>query len=335
MGDGTTKVELLMLNAPDGSNQPAHIHKGTCATLDPAPAYPLNNVQGGKSTTIVKVDLDVLTGDKYAINVHKSPTEASVYISCGNLPLASASSGTMTLDQVMSTLLDNANELLATVQKKEADGSANAYNVYHATFAAHENEIKAKDAGAQTEMDDAMTAVDTALKAGDWTKSATAASALVDKVKEIQDSLSSTTGNPTSAGLADAMTRLQTAAADVQRETTNADPEGAQNAYNDFHTLFAANEDAIKAKNADGQAHIETAMHEVNDAITAKDFKKAATAAHELVMEVNDASTEMGVTTGNLPSGGSPASPAALLALAAMAMVLVFTGGKLRRRNTV
>src|SRR4030081_3443529 len=120
MGDGTTKVELLMLNAPDGAIQPAHIHKGTCATLDPKPAYPLNNVQGGKSTTIVKADLDVLTGDKYAVNVHKSPTEAAVYISCGNLPLASAS-GAMTLDQVMSTLLNNANDLLATVQKKEVD----------------------------------------------------------------------------------------------------------------------------------------------------------------------------------------------------------------------
>src|SRR3954452_6374051 len=56
MGDGTTKVELIMLNAPDGAVQPAHIHKGTCATLDPTPAYPLNNVQDGKSTTIVKVD---------------------------------------------------------------------------------------------------------------------------------------------------------------------------------------------------------------------------------------------------------------------------------------
>src|SRR5947199_2179209 len=68
MGDGTTKVELIMLNAPEGAEQPAHIHKGTCANLDPTPAYPLNNVQDGKSTTIVKVDLDVLTKDKYAIN---------------------------------------------------------------------------------------------------------------------------------------------------------------------------------------------------------------------------------------------------------------------------
>src|SRR5438477_12227509 len=56
-GDGTTKVELLMLNAPEGAQQPAHIHKGSCTTLDPNPAYPLETVKEGKSTTIVKVSL--------------------------------------------------------------------------------------------------------------------------------------------------------------------------------------------------------------------------------------------------------------------------------------
>src|SRR4051794_39450384 len=59
-GDGTTKVELLMLNAPEGAVQPAHIHKGSCATLDPAPSYPLTSVTEGKSTTIVAVKLDDL-----------------------------------------------------------------------------------------------------------------------------------------------------------------------------------------------------------------------------------------------------------------------------------
>src|SRR6476661_10691302 len=86
MGDGTTKVELIMLNAPEGAVQPSHIHKGSCANLDPNPAYPLNDVKEGKSTTVVKVPLADLTKEKYAINVHKSAAEATVYVSCGNLP---------------------------------------------------------------------------------------------------------------------------------------------------------------------------------------------------------------------------------------------------------
>src|SRR2546422_4852654 len=54
MGDGTTKVELIMLNAPEGAVQPASIYKGTCTSLDSKPAYSLGDVKDGKSTTTVK-----------------------------------------------------------------------------------------------------------------------------------------------------------------------------------------------------------------------------------------------------------------------------------------
>jgi Cu/Zn superoxide dismutase len=87
MDDGTTMVTLDISN---GTNepQPAHIHAGTCADLDPKPAYPLNNVVDGKSETIVPVDVHDLTEGTFAINVHKSAKEATVYTSCGDLTLA-------------------------------------------------------------------------------------------------------------------------------------------------------------------------------------------------------------------------------------------------------
>ena len=154
MGGGKTKVVIEVKNGTAGP-QPAHIHKGSCANLDPNPAYPLNNVKDNKSSTIVKVALADLQKEKFAINVHKSATEAAVYVSCGNLPSAAASGGTMTLDQVLAALVDQATELQGTIQKKEADASANAYTTYHATFAAHESEIKARDADAgSTRSDD-------------------------------------------------------------------------------------------------------------------------------------------------------------------------------------
>src|SRR5919201_4741248 len=99
-----------------------------------------------------------------------------------------------------------------------------------------------------------MHGVNDALKAGDWSKSETAAAALVDKVNEIQTDFAGTasaSGGQASASMTEAISKLQAAAADLQRETKNADADGSENAYNDFHTLFAANEDAIKAKNAD------------------------------------------------------------------------------------
>ena len=77
----------------------------------------------------------------------------------------------------MTALADSAQELAATVKKHETDASQNAYDAYHALFAAHEGEIQAKDAGAQGELEEAMHGIRDALAAGDWSKSETAAQA--------------------------------------------------------------------------------------------------------------------------------------------------------------
>jgi hypothetical protein len=88
MDDGTTMVTLDITSNGTTDPQPAHIHAGTCANLDPKPAYPLNNVVDGKSETIVPVDVHELTEGTFAINVHKSATEAAVYTSCGDITMA-------------------------------------------------------------------------------------------------------------------------------------------------------------------------------------------------------------------------------------------------------
>jgi hypothetical protein len=79
---------VVMVDLSNGTTepQPAHIHKGTCANLDPKPAAPLTNVVNGKSeTTIATADFTMEAGQAYAINVHKSAAEASVYVSCGDI----------------------------------------------------------------------------------------------------------------------------------------------------------------------------------------------------------------------------------------------------------
>jgi hypothetical protein len=80
-----TKVVLALENPASESPQPAHIHKGTCEDLDPAPAYPLANVTAGASETMVDVPLEELEGGRFAINVHKSETEAEIYVACGTV----------------------------------------------------------------------------------------------------------------------------------------------------------------------------------------------------------------------------------------------------------
>jgi len=87
LGGGQTKVEVTVTGQPAGVPQPMHIHTGTCANLGGV-AYPLTNLVDGKSETTVNVSLDQLQAGQFAINGHKSATELSVYVFCGDIPLA-------------------------------------------------------------------------------------------------------------------------------------------------------------------------------------------------------------------------------------------------------
>ena len=95
-GDMTEVVlDLPADPAGAGVEQPAHIHEGAC----PMPGkvvYPLTNVKDGKSTTTVNAKLaDIATG-KFAINVHKSAAEVSVYTSCGDIQVMAMAAGAPT-----------------------------------------------------------------------------------------------------------------------------------------------------------------------------------------------------------------------------------------------
>jgi len=80
-----TKVEVTLNGAP-ASAQPAHIHEGSCANLDPKPKYPLENIVNGKSSTVLPVSVSALEGASYAINVHKSAADLKTYVACGDIP---------------------------------------------------------------------------------------------------------------------------------------------------------------------------------------------------------------------------------------------------------
>ena len=81
-GDSTKVV--LEVKGGEGT-QPTHIHKGTCAKLDPKPAFPLSPVVNGKSETTVKASVKELTTGEYAINGHKSAQDLKTYVFCGDI----------------------------------------------------------------------------------------------------------------------------------------------------------------------------------------------------------------------------------------------------------
>lgn len=82
--NGKVKVSISV-NAADDKNQPVHIHSGVCPGVGQI-IYPLNNVIDGKSVTTVNTSMSNLLAQlPLAVNLHKSPSELSVYTSCGDI----------------------------------------------------------------------------------------------------------------------------------------------------------------------------------------------------------------------------------------------------------
>jgi hypothetical protein len=75
-----TIVEIRVEDA--GVNHPAHIHKGACDDLDPYPAFPLENVVDGRSTSLVDASLEELLTGGYAIDLHMSVNELGTLVVC-------------------------------------------------------------------------------------------------------------------------------------------------------------------------------------------------------------------------------------------------------------
>lgn len=82
--DGQLEVEIE-LDGSDGGPHPAHIHRGSCAELDPNPEFPLEDVVDGRSETTLELSVSDLVLDEYAVNVHESPDSLDVYVACADL----------------------------------------------------------------------------------------------------------------------------------------------------------------------------------------------------------------------------------------------------------
>ncbi|MGH3029824.1 MAG: CHRD domain-containing protein [Gaiellaceae bacterium] len=83
-GEGQTTVTLELSNPPDVP-QPVHIHEGTCAELNPQPAFPLENLEDGTSETTVDISVEELQSGEYAINAHASEEDVETYVACGDI----------------------------------------------------------------------------------------------------------------------------------------------------------------------------------------------------------------------------------------------------------
>jgi len=85
-----TQVLISVTGEPAGASEPAHIHTGQCGANLGGIAYPLQNVEAGRSTSIVSVPLSSISDGHHAINLHESASNLGHSVACGNIPRPSA-----------------------------------------------------------------------------------------------------------------------------------------------------------------------------------------------------------------------------------------------------
>ena len=84
--DGTDGLIVHLRMSEESLVQPAHIRKGTCAMLDPNPAFALAPITVGRSqTTIPNLTIAALSAEPYALDVDRSSTEPFSDVACADI----------------------------------------------------------------------------------------------------------------------------------------------------------------------------------------------------------------------------------------------------------
>jgi superoxide dismutase, Cu-Zn family len=87
---GQTAVAINLAGGETGGAHPWHVHRGTCATGgdivgDPA-AYPiLRPTSAGAATATAHIAVQLVPGESYHVNVHRSAQALGEVIGCGDL----------------------------------------------------------------------------------------------------------------------------------------------------------------------------------------------------------------------------------------------------------
>lgn len=87
---GQTAVAINMAGGTAGATNPWHIHRGTCGSGgaivgDPGAYPPLRPTSAGGATATAHVRVQLVPGEDYHVNIHRSPELLDQIIACGNL----------------------------------------------------------------------------------------------------------------------------------------------------------------------------------------------------------------------------------------------------------
>ncbi|PZR99607.1 MAG: hypothetical protein DLM69_07200 [Candidatus Chloroheliales bacterium] len=236
------------------------------------------------------------------------------------------------LKTVMKNLQSAAADLVRETSFEDKAGETAAFKAFSDLFMANEAAIRAKSATAASNIDAAMTALGSALQAGDAEKAKTEATNLL---KAVNDAAEPVTGvkSGTLGGIELLMQQLQASVRDLEAEITNKDTANIQRAYQALDKIYQSSKSQIQDKSPQAATTIETALNALGVAVQGGDLNKIAAAAIALDKAVSSAATMLANagSTPTMPVTGRD-SVALLLWLAGAGLVLMLAGNILRGR---
>jgi LPXTG-motif cell wall-anchored protein len=108
-----TQTQVVLRVASTNPDMLAHIHADVCPGVG-AVVFPLTNVRGGTSTTMIAAPLAQVLAEGRSINLHRSMADSGVYVGCGNLAGAVAGAGGAGAQQVPGAAVQMPRALPAT-----------------------------------------------------------------------------------------------------------------------------------------------------------------------------------------------------------------------------
>jgi hypothetical protein len=87
---GQTAVSINLSGGQSGGTHPWHVHIGTCASGggiagDPSAYPPLRPDTNGSASAVAHLTVQLIPGDDYHVNVHRSPEALGEIVGCGDL----------------------------------------------------------------------------------------------------------------------------------------------------------------------------------------------------------------------------------------------------------
>jgi superoxide dismutase, Cu-Zn family len=89
-GIAQTAIAITLTGGESGGTHPWHVHSGSCGSGggivgDPGAYPPLRPGTGGNASATARIALELMAGQTYHVNIHRSATDLGTIVACGEL----------------------------------------------------------------------------------------------------------------------------------------------------------------------------------------------------------------------------------------------------------